>query len=75
MIQKIKSYLISDFYEPAATLAIRPTPEITGRIFLLWQGVNDTNNWKKSKKRDNMPINWPDVIGCKGIIKINSDIN
>ncbi|EIM19656.1 hypothetical protein WALSEDRAFT_33913 [Wallemia mellicola CBS 633.66] len=56
-------FLPQDFYEPAATLAIRPTPEVTGRIFLLWQGVTDADKWKASKKRDKMPINWAEIVG------------
>ena len=52
-----------DFYDPAASLAIRPTPEVTGRVFLLWQGVKDANKWKESKKREKMPIDWADIVG------------
>ncbi|TIA81027.1 hypothetical protein E3P98_02296 [Wallemia ichthyophaga] len=56
-------FLPQDFYEPAASLAIRPTPEITGRVFLLWQGVKDAGKWKASKKREKMPINWAEIVG------------
>ncbi|TIA85649.1 hypothetical protein E3P99_03933 [Wallemia hederae] len=56
-------FLPQDFYDPAASLAIRPTPEVTGRVFLLWQGVKDANKWKESKKREKMPINWADIVG------------
>lgn len=57
-------------YEKAAPLDISPKPDIVTRVFMLFQGVPETelSNWKEAEERAKEDVSlWKDVVGVDEI--------
>lgn len=57
-------------YEKAAPLEISPTPDVVTRVFMLFQGVPETelSGWTEAEKRAKEDVSlWKDVVGIDEI--------